>query len=162
MEKFGIIVNHLGPCQVSYQLIKTINEYLEKHDDVDSVLFYHNLTPTVAKPNFAVANLFEAYAYNGRLISTDLNNASRSLDYIGTKQKYFYPIDLEWTKLQNRQYEQLSQIYCNEKLPIIARSENFKQIFEKTWGSKVIGVVENFNFGQLVKVILDYESKTSK
>jgi len=157
MEKIGIILDNLGPSAAAYLLIRSINEYLLDHDGVSPVLFYHNLTPLCLNVNCSVCTLFEAFSFNGILVSSNLNNASRSLEYIGATSRYFMPIDLEYTKNNQAGYEQLSQIYCNKKLPIIARSENFKSIFELTFGSNVIGVVNDFNFGELVKVILDYE-----
>jgi hypothetical protein len=157
MEKFGFLIPSFGPNQLSYSLVKSANELLEQRDDIDIAGFYHDLSPYSINPCFSTANMFECFSYVGRLVTFTLNSSSRSLEWIGPSHLYFFPADLEWTKNSQAGFEQLSQIYCNKKLPIIARSENFKSIFELTFGSNVIGVVNDFNFGELVKVILDYE-----
>ncbi len=157
IEKFGFMLEHLSACQSAYSLIKSTNELLAKTDRYDITFFYRNLTPLVSNPNCAVASLFECYAYKGRLVSLDLNSAVRSLDYLSTK-RYFFPSDLEYTKSNNRQYEQLKDIYCNKKIPLIARSESYKSILELAWGSQVIGV-SDFNVEEVIKIILDYENK---
>jgi len=156
IEKFGFVLNNLGPLQSAYELIRSSNELLDKTDRYSITGFYHNLSPLVITPKFAVMTLFEAFSYTGRLIATDLNSGSRIQDYMGTTSKYLYPYDLEWIHRPNKQYEPLASVYNN--LPIIARSKTHYDIFKSVW-KEPISIVENGDMSRLIDVILEYERK---
>ena len=151
LTKIGFILEHLGPAQLPYQLIRSVNSYFEQKDDADIILFYRNCAPFVVTPHCAVMNLYEAYRYDAHLIATDLNSASRILDYF-TNDRYFYVWDLEWTKI-NKPYEQLAQVYQNPKLKLIARSQQHAEIIRTSWGINCIGVVEDARIDKFLEII---------
>lgn len=151
LNKIGFILEHLGPAQLPYQLIRSINSYYEQKDDTDIILFYRNCLPFVVTPNCAVMNLFEAFRYGANLVATDLNSASRILDYF-CDGRYFYVWDLEWTKA-NRPYEQLADIYQNSKLKLIARSQQHFDIIQTTWGITPVGIVNDCNIKEFLGLI---------
>lgn len=158
IEKFGFVLSHLAPAQLPYKLIKSANEFLEKKDSCDIIIFYQNLSPLVVNPNFAIMNLSEAYNYDGRLVATEVNNAARILDYVGTRKKYFYVWDLEWTKMGNKVYEQLSSVYNNPRINLIARSKQHYDIIKLAWREPV-GIVDDCNFEKMTDLILEFEKK---
>jgi hypothetical protein len=147
----GIVCNNVGPSQLAYYLIKTGNEFVKTGDD-DLVVFFYELMPECIKPNFALMNLSEAYDYNGVLVATDINSASRILEYPGTQEKFFYLWDLDWIKLPQKQYENLLQVYKNPRLPLIVRSKRHFELVKNLW-QEPVGIVEDCNIGQLKQVI---------
>ena len=151
LTKIGFIVESLGPNQLAYQLIRSINQLLKERDDVDPIIFYRNTAPFVIQPNFAIMNLFEAFRYYGNIIATDLNSASRCLDYF-VDNRYFLVWDLEWTKLQ-RPYESFAEVYQNPKLKLIARSKQHFDILQLTWGITPIGIVEDARIEKFLELI---------
>ena len=152
LTKIGFVLEHLGPSQLPYQLIRSINSYYQEKDDVDVILYWRNVAPFVVTPLCASMNLFEAFRSDSPLIATDLNSASRILQYF-TLDRYYYLMDLEWCHMPSKNYEQLAEIYQNPKLKIIARSEQHKNIFELTWNRKVEGIVPDANIKGFLELI---------
>lgn len=153
LVKFGLLVNDLGINQLCYQFIRNYNNYLLEKDDVDAILYYRNLGlfPGV-QPHFAIMNMYEAYRNNDVLIGTDLNGANRILEWF-TPSRYFYVWDLEWFHIPQKSFEQLSGIYNNPNLKILARSDQHAKILELSWGSKIAGIVHDTNIEDFAKII---------
>ena len=151
LTKIGFVVESLGPNQLAYQLIRSANQLLMERDDFDIILYYRNLSPLVMKPNFAIMNMYEAFRPDSPLVATDLNTATRILDYF-TLDRYFYIWDLEHTKM-NRSYEDFAQIYQNPKLKLITRSKQHFDIIQLTWGITPIGIVEDARIEKFLELI---------
>ena len=147
----GIVCNNIGPNQLAYYAIKSGNKFVEKGEH-DLIIFFYELMPECLRPNFAIMNLSEAYNYNGVLIATDLNSASRISEYPGTTNKYFYVWDLEWLRIQQKQYEELATIYNNTKIPLIARSKRHYEILKNLW-KEPVGIADNCDITQLYEII---------
>lgn len=147
-EKLGIIVNNLGPNQLAYYLINTGNKFVNDGEK-DLTLFFHDLMPECANPLFGIMNLAEVYSYNGPVVATNINNASRLLEYPGPSKKVFYVWDLEWLRMPNKQYEQLNDVYG--KIPLIARSKRHYDILSNAW-QQPIGIVEDADVNKLYEL----------
>ena len=158
LTKIGFVIEHLGPAQLPYQLIRSINSYYQEKDDVDVILYWRNVAPFVVTPLCASMNLFEAFRSDSLLIATDLNSASRILQYF-TLDRYYYLMDLEWCHLQSKQYEQLAEIYQNPKLKLIVRSQQHYDIVQLTWGITPIGIVEDCRIDKFLEVIKKNEQR---
>lgn len=154
MNKIGVLINNLGPNQLAYYLIKHGNKFVESGYN-DLVAFFYEISPECAGLKFSAMNLSEAYNYNGILVATDTNSASRILEFPGTTNKFFYVWDLEWTKVPEKQFENLSVVYNNDKLPLIVRSQVHYDILKKIW-KEPIGICEDANAEQLYKITSEY------
>lgn len=154
MKKIGVLVNNVGATQLAFYLIKSGNKFVESINQ-DLTLFFYEISPECIRPNFAVMNLAEAYNYDGILIATDANSASRIIEFPGTINKFFYVWDLEWIRMRNKEFENLSTIYNNHKLPLIARSQNHYDILKKIW-KEPIGICEDANVEELFKITSEY------
>jgi hypothetical protein len=152
LTKIGFLLSDCGPNQAAYEIIKSCNEYLSRKDNIDPIIFWRNISPFVITPNFSSMCMYEAYRYNGNLISFDLNSATRSLDYF-VDSRYFYVFDLEWCHIKNRPYEQLAEIYQNPKLKLIARSQQHYDIIKLSWGILPVGIVQNSNIEEFAGII---------
>ena len=110
-NKIGIIIDDLSASQLSYYVIKNINEYLGS-DDCDFVIFFENSSTSILQPEVGTMNINEIWGFDGILISTSV---STTLSMINTfaKAKYFYVWDLEWLRGQKRQYKKYSDVYTN-------------------------------------------------
>ena len=150
----GIVCNNVGPNQLAYYMIKSGNEFVKSGEN-DLVVFFYELMPECTRPNFGLMNLSEAYDYKGVLIATDVNSASRILEYPGTTDKFFYVWDLEWIRMQQKQYEVLDIVYNNPKMPLIARSKRHFNLLKNLW-SKPIGITENCNVNELYNIVDEY------
>ena len=154
MKKIGVLINNLGPSQLAYYLIKNGNKFV-KNGDKDLIAFFYEIVPECMRPNFSLMNLSEAYNYNGILVATDANSASRIIEFPGTTNRFFYVWDLEWVRFPNKQFEDLSIIYNNDKLPLIARSKTHYDLLKKIW-KEPIGICENAKIEDLYKITSEY------
>lgn len=156
MKKIGVVLNNMGACQLAYYLIKKGNQFVESGDK-DLVAFFYEIAPECMRPNFASMNLSEAYNYDGLLVATDANSASRIIEFPGTTNRFFYVWDLEWVRMQNKQFEDLSVIYNNDRLPLIARSKTHYDLIKKIW-KEPIGICEDADIEQLYKITSEYSN----
>lgn len=155
MNKIGILLNNLGPSQLAYYAVKNGNDFVNNNPHKDFIVFFYEISPECLRPNFAVMNLSEAYNYNGILVATDANSASRIIEFPGTVNRFFYVWDFEWLRLNNKNFEDLKTIYDNNKLPLIARSKTHFNLLKKIW-KEPIGVVEDANISELYKITSEY------
>ena len=99
-------------------------------------------------PNFAIMQSSEAFAFDGTLVATTLNTASKLLKFPSAKEKYFYVWDLEWMRLKNKSFDGLSQVYGSKELNLIARSEEHKWAIESAWNNSVKDIIPNFDMNK--------------
>ena len=148
MKKIGFLVNDLNPSQLSYFLIKNANEFLTKNKDYDIYIFYDNLAVPCLTPNFAIMQAAEAFSFDGTLIATNLNTASKLINFPSAEKKYFYVWDLDWMRMKNKSFDALQSIYGNKELSLIARSDEHKQAIENAWNAPVKNVISNFDMSK--------------
>lgn len=151
--RLAFFVPSLSATQLSYQLIKNINAFYqqEKTYGVDIAVFYENITVPIIKPDFALANVVDAWNYDGCLVSTTLSTAYKALRFPRSKN-LFYVYDLEWVGLKNKQYELLAEIYQSERFDLISRSDSHSQAISNAWQREKPTVIGNFNIKEFVKL----------
>ncbi len=143
--KIGVALDSLGPTQLNYFLIANTNRLMAERCDVDLIAFYMTLARPCLPMNFASMQLVEAYGFDGTIIATSLLTADKILKFPGPKRKLFYVWDLEWLRINDKSYSTLRSIYANQKLAIIARSQEHKRVLEECWNINVAHVVDDFN-----------------
>ena len=67
-------------------------------------------------------------------------------------KKYLYLWDMEWL-VRSMNYSQVCDILLDKRLKIIARSKSHAQIIENFCNKKPIGIVEDWNKEQLLKLL---------
>lgn len=152
MIKIGIMLDNIGPNQLAHYMINSGNAVLENYSQkLDLVAFTQQTVHPCALPNFATMNMSEAYDYKGHLVATDLSTVTKLLKCPGTRKKFFYVWDLEWTRPQNKNFAVLKEIYNNPSIELISRSENHDKIIELCW-RKPIGIVEDGRVDQFYQL----------
>ena len=142
--KFGVLVDNFYASQQSFYLINYYNQAVKDYGHDITVFFETPVYPCVPV-GFGVMQLNEAFGYKGPLIASSFNLAAKLLGCTGTDERYFYLWDLEWIRFEGKHFHQISQIYQNPKLRLIARSIEHKDIIEDCWNVKVAGIASNFN-----------------
>lgn len=139
--KLGVLLGDLAPSQLAYYLIRDINRHLASHPTDDVVVFYENLTPPCALPNFAIMPLVEAYGYDGVLLATDLSTAKISLAIPTSRSRFFFLNDLEWTREPKLPFRAYQEVYGHPSLHLLVRSESHADLVRSVWGreSEVVG-----------------------
>ena len=150
-NKIGIILEDLSASQLSYYVIKNINEYVGS-DNYDFVIFFENSATSILQPDVSIMSINEIWGFDGALISTSI---STTLSMINTfaKSKYFYVWDLEWARRHGKDFHYLIQAYNNKDVELIARSKEHALAIENYCNRKVDHVTNNFDLKKIVRII---------
>lgn len=157
-KKLGLMGN-FSTDQKSYFLISQINDYYNnvqtysKKDQVDIAIFGQFNLPTYRPKNFAYFHFQEAWDATDRtLVAFDLNMAQYLINILSTKPKFFFLDDLEWHRINPKQYEQLNTIYNNKELNIICRSQDHADLFTQCWNRPIYSIINNYKLNEFLKL----------
>jgi hypothetical protein len=149
----GVMVDSLAASQLCYYFIDNTNKFLAANPKASVFAFYEELSYPCIFPEFSFMQIFEAWGFNGTLIATNLTSAAKLCRFTATDKKFFYVWDLEWTRHGQREFAGLETVYRNSSLRLIARSNDHARVIENCWNTKVHGVVNNFDYNQLLEII---------
>ena len=151
-NQIGFLVDELSASQLSFNLIKNINDYSENSHD-DFVVFFENSTSSILNPNFSLMSLNEMWSFGGCLIATSISTANSLMKCFAPKMKFFYVWDLEWTRRHGRDFEFSIQAFSDPSIELIARSKDHAKAIENYCNRKVKTIVRDFNIEKLVRII---------
>lgn len=145
-NSLGILINSFDISQLRISILHN----LKRIKDVTPYVFYNELPEVYLKDlSFAALSSREAYGFNGYTIATCLHTAKQLLQCPCPTKKFFYMWDFEWMK-QQYNYNVIQEIYLNDDLTLIARSEYHKKLIDNCWKQSII--VEDFNHEQLTRL----------
>ena len=93
-NQIGFLVEDTTSSQLSFNLIKNINEYVKDSYD-DFVVFFENSASSIINPNFSLMSLNEIWSFSGSLVATSISTAMSMKKCFAPKNKLFYVWDLE-------------------------------------------------------------------
>ena len=153
MKNFNVLLNNLGSSQLSFFVIKQINELPESRPEIDGIVFYENLSSSCLPTNFSIMNISECWFDSGPTIATSFSTAEKLKNFYN-KKKAFYVWDLEWIRNdKNISYEEYRSVYCDDSFKIIARSEHHKKAIENAFNIKVDVVIPDFNIIKILEAV---------
>jgi len=150
--KIGVCINHLGISQLAYHFINNVNIFLHGNHKDDVVCFYETLAPPCVHANFACMPTQEAFSYDGVIMPTSLPLLSKSLKFLAPQKIIYYMWDLEWMRIQHKQFDFLQQIYSNTRYDIICRSKDHADALMDVWGRKAT-IIDNFDMLEITKYV---------
>ncbi len=132
----GFVVNNLGNSELTYDLIKEINN----NSDVSSNIFFQNHLPPIIIPECLSMNISGLSGFRGKAVAFDLQSAA-IIDETNCKtENILYLYNLEW--LHNIINYKLCLDLLN-KFKIYARSQSHKAVIENFTGRKDVEVVQS-------------------
>tara|TARA_Y100001938_G_scaffold151098_1_gene245962 strand:- start:3509 stop:3997 length:489 start_codon:yes stop_codon:yes gene_type:complete len=154
LKNFNVLVPDTGASQLSYFVIKGVNSLCETNPEIDVILFYENHHKNCLPANFSTMQISDAWFQHGPTIATSFSTASKLASF-PCERKIFYVWDLEWIRNERgtRQYEQYNNVYCNESIEIIARSEPHKLAIENAFNRRVNHVVSDFEPSKILEIL---------
>lgn len=152
VKKVGVVVDDLSASQLSYHVIKNINNHVEK-SDTDFVAFFQNSTASMLPMHFSSMCINEVWNFDGAVIATSVSTVLSISKTFSPKQKYFYVWDLEWCRTKGREFEYIIQAFNKDDIKLIARSEDYAKAIKNYCNKDVVGIVNNFNIKQLMEII---------
>ena len=150
-NKIGIILEDLSASQLSYYVIKNINEYVGS-DNYDFVIFFENSATSILQPDVSIMSISEIWGFDGTLISTSISTTLSMINAFA-KSKYFYIWDLEWVRRHGKDFHYLIQAYNNKDVKLIARSKEHALAIENYCNRKVDHIINNFDLKKIVRII---------
>lgn len=153
-RKFGVVVSDLLASQMALLLIKKANAHAASHPRDDVVVFYENISRSCVPLFGAAMHVSEAFAYDGILIATNLSTASKILNFPASPKKFFYVYDLEWTRLHQKDFRALYEIYGNPELTLLARSTEHAKVISDAWNRQAT-VINDFDFERIAELSLE-------
>lgn len=151
MINISAIIDNLGPSQKSFYLINQFNEASSNPDICVSVFFQRSCVPVVPVM-FSCRSISFLSNYQDIAIATTLKDANILLKSNNNSDKYLYLWDMEWL-VSPMSFEQVTNILLDDRLKIICRSESHSKLIENYCNKLPIGIVDNWNMGQLIDVI---------
>jgi hypothetical protein len=149
--KISTVVNNLGPSQKSFYMIKEFNK-LSKNSKYSCCAFTEISGVFVTRPLFSCLSVAFFSDYSGIAIATTISEAKTILETSNKTEKFLYLWDMEWT--QNIMNHHLAcSILRDPRLKIIARSESHARAIENFCNKKPVGIVDDWNHSQLLKII---------
>ena len=154
-KQIGFMLNDTTASQLSFSLIKGINDYIDNGGKEDFTLFFENSSANIIEPNFATMSMSEIWNFSGDLFSTSVST-SLSLDKcFAPKAKYFYVWDLEWIRNNGQGYEKTIQAFMPKNIKLVARSEDHAKAIKNYSNRQVDHIVENINIKNIVRITIE-------
>jgi len=145
------IVDSLGPSQLSFYLIKEFNKLI-KDVNFSPVCYYNNISTPMLNPFFGCMNISSFSSFSGIAVATTIELANMLLVTNNSADKYFYVWDLEWIR-RPLDFDDASQIMANDKLNLVARSEDHASLIENYCNRPVSGIMDNWKIDDLLNII---------
>ena len=152
MIQFGFLIKNITLSQHGLQLLHNLNRIVDTNCDISPVVFYETYSTPPYSPRFAMIQNREAWLFDGPIITTSIEFVQTLLQCPKPNPKYFYVWNLDWMYLPPTQLTFLQNIYMNDNLQLIARSEHHARIIENCW-KKPVSIIEGFNHHELTKLI---------
>lgn len=95
--QIGFVLQDLGPNQLAYTCISSINKYLDNNYGIDPVLFFQEQSMPCLQPKCARYNVYDTSYYYGNLITTTIDTTVNTRN-ARVCQKFYYIYELEYLK----------------------------------------------------------------
>lgn len=151
-NQIGFIVGDTTASELSFFLIKGINDYIDSGGKEDFTLFVENSSANIIDPNFAVMSMSEIWNFQGDLFSTSVSTSLSMNKCFAPKSKYFYVWDLEWIRNNGREYEKTIQAFLPEQTKIIAKSKDHAKAIKNYSNREVDYIIENINIEKIARI----------
>lgn len=150
--KLGVAVNNLGPSQLAFRLITQANDLVSERTDLDIIAFYERVAPPCVMLNIATMPMVESFSYDGAVVATDLSTAQQLAGAAAPASKFFLVWDLEWTRMPQKDFRSLRSIYGDERLRLLARSEDHAKAISDAW-NRSADVVGDLDLERILELV---------
>ena len=145
------IINDLGPSQKAFYMIKEFNKLCASASN-SCVAFVNTSGVCVTKPLFSCMSIGFFSGFNGIAIATTIEEAKSLLETTNNSDKYLYLWDMIWTE-RTVNHQAFCDVLRDPRVKLIARSESHARAIQNFCNKRVVGVVDDWNHQQLLKII---------
>lgn len=154
LKNFNILVPNVGASQSSFYLIHEANKLATTKPELDIIVFYENRHKSCLPANFSTMEISEAWCNSGPVMASSYSTAKKMASF-PAERKLFYVWDLEWLRSSDvsQRYETHRDVYCNDSIELIARSDSHKKSIENAFNRDVGHVVADFNLEEILEIL---------
>ena len=146
MRNFGVAVDSLSVSQQNYVMCDSLNKMAEE-SGISPVMFVQCMGKPMIPANFPIMASSHLFAFDGPVVATSAQTCRVALNTFKTNPIYLYVWDLEWT--QNA--TMVGDVYMNDKVNLIARSQQHFAYLEGLW-KKPVATIEDFDHVALLRL----------
>jgi hypothetical protein len=123
--KIGIILPHLMPSQLSFEIFDIINNGQTSHE---YTIFYENISKVFNPPFCPIMNISEMKYFSGRLVGFSLDTVNYMLKSIKIVEPILYLYDIEWLRGKTNYLENVNKL---RQITTLTRTEQYADIISK-------------------------------
>ena len=157
MINIAAVVEHLGPSQKSFYMINEFNKTLSALNLCASVFTVKPAIPVIPTM-FSCRSVAFMSGYHHNLFATTIGEANTLLKGNNRAAKFLYLWDLSWVD-SPMNYNEVCSVLRDDRLKIIARSEDHAEMIDNFCNKKTVGVVDNWNLDSLVEMVNEHGNK---
>lgn len=151
MIKLAALLNSTRLSQILLLVLTEFTQIKKNNPDISICLFVEQQEFSPVKIEFPIFHVSDCYFFDGIVIANSIGDANKLRFFPGPTQKYYYLHNLEHIYVQGKKYHELSSIYNDKNLKLIAPSKHYYNIFSKYW-KKPDSIIENFHISELLNV----------
>lgn len=142
--ELAIVVNDVNISQLAY--------LISLHAKNKNIVVFSLENYTMNLNNgYSIFSAFDFLNYKGKnVIATDINSCNVVFTNPSIESFYFYVWDLEWMRLGLFDYEIISNVYRNDKVKLVCRSERHALAIDQAWNKKPL-IIEDFNIDKILE-----------
>jgi hypothetical protein len=144
----GVYVIQNSENEQTTNIAKNLNEGISEGLLSDASLFYDVVGPNSLKYNFGAFNSTDIWNFSGDLITTDVQSTMKAISTVNKFRLLFY---FGWEKAQD--VMGLIHIVNNPNVKTICTNEETAKELTRLTAKKPLGIVNNFNIKDIIKVI---------
>jgi hypothetical protein len=135
--KIAFAVSNLGASQFNHDLILAANRAVDSRVDLDITLFFENISRPCLPLNVASMHIVEGWGYDGPVVATNFSTAEKMLRFPTVSKRMLYSYDLDWMRINPRDFRVMHGVYSNPNLILAARCTEHAEIIAKVWNRHV-------------------------
>jgi len=150
-KDIGFLIPNLTNNTFCDNLLDTIKKFIN-NNPYDQTVIFNSSCDKIDTKNIPILHLSHSQFFYGKLFLFDLASVVLSQKFPNISKRYLYAQDIPWMNSPQTNYKYWLDIYNQNNLELIVPTENLCNIYEIAW-KKPIGIVENFNYEQIKKII---------
>ena len=151
MKSLAIAIKKLELNQEKLFLLTSINKLVHDYG-IDCAIFHHEFGVPFMPSLAAMYQIVEMWDFEGTVITTDFSIAKQLINCPGPRKKFFYVWDFIWTHMEQFNYNTIADVYCNDSIELIARSNDHAKVLSDCFKQPSY-VLEDWRACDLEKII---------
>ena len=153
MIKFGVLVESIDLSQHGIQLLNNLNSLVDKYAFYSPIVFYRTYSQPISPPFFSLMQHAEVWGFDSPVITSSPTLLLQLLQCPQVPRIIFYVWNLDWMYAPNTPLQHWTNIYQNDRVELVARSQHHAKIIENCW-KKPTNIIKDFDYEGLTKLLV--------